>query len=153
MKYLIFRDKKFITMTPHESVKDKVLEMEYNSWALPVTDQQYKDFGEDNLWELNADNTAITITVEHQNPGTVKISDAVEAQQMYKNHIDFLKSSCEMYVGSNPDLAPLISFLDGINTSTVTSVSSTTNFSHMIYSLPGCPQVYRFETYSVDFLK
>ena len=153
MKYLIFRDKNFITMTAHESVKDKVLEMEYNSWALPVTDQQYRDFGEGNLWELNADNTAITITVEHQNPGTVRVSDSTEAQQMFKNHINFLKNNCEMYRESNPGLIPLVSFLDTVNTNIVTSISSTTNLSHIIYNLPDCPQVYRFETYSVDFLK
>lgn len=140
-------------MTAHEAVKDKVLEMEYNSWALPVTDQQYRDFGEDNLWELNADNTAITIPVAHQDSGTVTISDLTEVQKAFKNHVDFLKSSCEMYQESNPGLIPLISFLNTLNTNTLTSVSSTTNFSRMIYSLPGCPQVYRFETYSVDFLK
>lgn len=152
MKYLIFRNKDFITMTAHDSVKDKVLSIEGDAWALSVTDEQYKDFGEDNPWELD-DNNNITITKEYENPGTVIISDAVEAQAAYQNHINFMKIHCENIKNSNPDIVSLISFLGNIDTSVVTSVTDTTNFTHTIYSLPGCPQVYRFETFAVDFLK
>jgi len=152
MKYLIFRNKDFITMTAHDSVKDKVLSIEGDAWALSVTDEQYRDFGEDNNWELD-DNNNITITREYENPGTVIISDPTEAQEFYKNYINSMKVHCENIKNSNPNIVPLISFLATIDTSAVTSITDTTNLTHTIYSLPGCPQVYRFETFAVDFLR
>jgi|DEB0MinimDraft_6_1074348.scaffolds.fasta_scaffold03242_5 hypothetical protein len=152
MKYIIFRDKNFITMTAHESVKDKILTIEHNSWALPVSDEQYRDFGENNSWTLNADNSAIVINKFYQNQGTVIVSDPEEARQIFKNHINDLKTSCENSKKSNPGLESLISFLDTIDTSIVSSITNTNNLTHIIYSLPGCPQIYCYETYSVDFL-
>ena len=144
MAYIIFNsENNILGLAKTDSKKDQYLENNVNSTAIEVSDTIYSDWAKNNIIVKLENGSLVTENVtSHRDEA---ISDASAAQAEYKFYVDKLKNDFEARKKNYTEVAEMITFLESIDTSSVSSWNISDNIVNYIYNLPDCPQIYILE--------
>jgi hypothetical protein len=144
MAYIIFNsENNILGLAKTDSKKDQYLENNVNSTAIEVSDTIYSDWAKSNIIVKLENGSLVTENVTSYRDEA--ISDASAAQAEYKFFVDKLKNDFEARKKNYTEVAEMITFLESIDTSSVSSWNISDNILNYIYNLPDCPQIYILE--------
>jgi G3E family GTPase len=161
-KHFIFQDNQFYRLAPTDAKKDFWLSTSAGLVSKEVSDADYfKVAVLKSQATLNGDTVDYAdVTVFHKqdtadddaNSDVAKnVTDASEAQAILTETRDNLiadfKHYSDKHYDNDAEVKAMVAFLEGIDTSAVTSFAANQSIFEYIYDLPGCPQIYPLELF------
>ena len=138
-KHIIFMESGRVGLAPTDEKKDAWVTRYPNATVKTCSDEEYTK----SCWvtpTLSGD----TVSWETMNDSD-PISDASEAQNLLNitrnGLIDNIKAKCWSEYDNDEDAKTLVSFLEGIDVTSVSSIPSS-NVLKFIYEMAGCPQIF-----------
>tara|TARA_R100001510_G_C7637054_1_gene195058 strand:+ start:737 stop:1210 length:474 start_codon:yes stop_codon:yes gene_type:complete len=154
-KYLLFQNNEFYRMAPNEAKRDNWLRTP-DIVAKEVSDADYKKVG-CKKWTSTPTLSGDTINYNEETnfhfnenvPEDNTDASACQAQlaEFRDNLIIEFKHFAAQHYDNDAEVKAMVAFLEGIDTSAVTSFAANQSIFEYIYDLPGCPQIYPLELF------
>jgi hypothetical protein len=154
-KYLLFQNNEFYRMAPNEAKRDNWLRTP-DIVAKEVSDADYKKVG-CKKWTSTPTLSGDTINYNEETnfhfnenvPEDNTDASSCQAQlaEFRDNLIIEFKHFAAQHYDNDAEVKAMVAFLEGIDTSAVTSFAANQSIFEYIYDLPGCPQIYPLELF------